>query len=269
MRRTGRDYLRLLWLLARSGLRERMHYKANFLITLVLRTALTMVDFLLVAVILYRFKLIAGWDVYEVAVLYGPAAMAYGLFRMFADELERFERYLVSGDFEGLLVRPWPTLLTLLGRRIDFSRLGAVAQGGVIMAIGASNLIGRGALTPLAALYLAVVPAFGALILTALSLLTAAIGFWTIRIEELQVFVLYAPLTASYYPLSIYPGWLKALLYTVIPVAFVNYLPVMYLLGKGAGPWTLVASPAVAGLMMLIGYRAWLFGNRNYQGTGT
>lgn len=260
---------RVLVLLARAGIRERMQYKFSFVVSTLIRAVSMATDFALVAVILYRFRFIDGWDIYQVALLYGLASAANGLFRTVANEIEGFENYLINGTFDSLLIRPWPTLFTLLARKMDFNRLGTLAQGVLIAIIGAAKLLERGQLLPWQLLYVAVLPFLGAMILLAIVTFTAALGFWLIRIDELQVFTLYAPLTASYYPLSIYPGWLRGLLYTVLPMAFINYVPVLYLLGKGGGPWSLAASPAVAVLACVIAYRFWLFAERRYHSTGS
>jgi ABC-2 type transport system permease protein len=258
-----------LGLLARAAMREKMQYKFSFLVSSGIRGIAIGIDFALVAVILYRFRFIDGWDIYQVALLYGPGSAAHGLFRIVANEIETFENYLINGTYDSILIRPWPTLFTLLARKMDFNRLGIAAQGLLITAVGAANLLHRGLLQPWQLLYVALLPVLGAMVLFAISTVTAALGFWLMRTDELQVFTLYAPLTASYYPLSIYPGWLRGLLYTVLPMAFINYVPVLYLLGKGGGPGALLASPAVAALGCVVAYRFWLFAERHYHSTGS
>ena len=59
MKSSAAAYVRTFLVLARSGLRERMHYKANFLITSLLRGVTALADFLIVAVILLRFRVVA------------------------------------------------------------------------------------------------------------------------------------------------------------------------------------------------------------------
>lgn len=270
MNRPALGYWRLFGLLVAAGLRERMQYRTNFLVTALLRMLAFAADFVLLGVVLWRFGFIAGWAWPEVAVLYGLVTAGRGWFDTVARELDRFEHYLISGEYEGILVRPWPTALALLARRIDPARAGPVFQGLIIAGIGAAALMDRGLLGPGGAAYLfLVVPLCGGLILTAVSLATAAVGFWITRIDELTVFTIYAPATAAAFPLSIYPGWLRGLLHTAIPVAFGGYLPVRYLLGKGGGPWALVAPPLVAALALGLAGWLWRAGERRYQGTGS
>ena len=65
----------------------------------------------------------------------------------------------------------------------------------------------------------------GALLLFAIGLLTASLGFWLTRIEDLQTITEDAARTAVQYPVSIYPKWMQGMLLTAIPVAFANYVP--------------------------------------------
>jgi ABC-2 type transport system permease protein len=270
MMRSPGQLWRVFMFLSAKGMRERMQYKASFLLTVLFRTLSTAMDFVLIAVILARFRYIDGWSVFEVALLYGPVTIARGLFDTFARELERFENYLVSGEYDGILVRPWPSVFALLARKVDVTRVGMLLQGVVLIAIGAAQAIPAGRLSVAGLAYLAVLlPVFGAMILTAVSMATAAIGFWIIRIDELTTFTMYAPLAAGVFPLSIYPGWLRGLLHTVIPIAFAGYLPVLYLLDKGGSGWIMIATPAVALLSLYLASRLWALGERQYHSTGS
>lgn len=261
--------LRLYGKLAAASLRARMQYKIDFLVSSLFYAALTTADFLMLAAIMLRFKRIGGWDIYEVGLLYGMAWIAMGLYRTFASELHNFETYIVHGEFDALLVRPWPTLLTLLGRNCEPHRLGAAVQGGIILAVSARHLMSEGVLDRLGLAYVVAASVLGALILTGISLATAAVAFWTVRTGELQTFTMHAPVTASQYPLTVYPGWLRALLTSILPVAFINFIPVQYLLGKGGGPWTLFVSPLVAVLFCLAAYALWRAGEKRYHSTGS
>jgi len=252
-----------------AAMRAKMQYKGDFVTGLLLYAVLSATDFLMIAAILTRFPRLGGWDVYEVGLLYGMASIATGLYRTFGAELHAFERYLVRGEFDVLLLRPWPTLLTLLGRNVEPERLGNALQGAIILSLCAHRLMETGVLDALEVAYVAAASLFGTLVPFSLALLTAAVGFWVVRVDELQTFVMYAPVSASHYPLTIYPGWLRALLTGVLPVGFMNFVPVQYLLGKGGGPWALWLTPLVIAGFALLAYGFWRLGERHYQSTGT
>jgi ABC-2 type transport system permease protein len=253
-------YFRLLG----AGMRARLQYKLDFMLTTVLFAFITAIDFLTVAAILYRYRYVAGWNIYEVALLSGVSSAANGLYRVFGSELSTFERYLVQGEFDSLMTKPWPTLASLLSRNFDLGRVGAVLQGVVLIALG---LKGVGAPAWLW-VYAYVITLAGGFVMSSLSLAVAAAGFWILRIDDLQTFAINAPLAAATYPQEIFPKLLRWLFLSVLPVAAFSYVPLRYALGKGGTPWALGA-PFVAGLLSVaVALRFWQWGERHYQSTG-
>jgi ABC-2 type transport system permease protein len=258
-----RLYLRLIT----ASIRARLQYKWDFLLTTVLHAFGTAIDFLTVAAILFRYHSIAGWNIYEVALLSGTISAAHGLFRLVGAELNQFERYLVTGEFDQLLTRPWQTLPSLLSRSFDLGRVGGVLQGYLVLGIGLKGVLAAGApgwIVP----YVLTLPLAGLFIDGAVHLMTATAGFWITRIDELQTFTINAPLTAANYPAEIYPNWLRYLLTGVLPMLTMGYIPMRYALGKGGGPLNLAVPYLTAVLMVVVSLRLWGWGERRYQSTG-
>ena len=260
--------MRLYWRLAKAGIRAKLQYRWDFAFTTLLYAGLTLTDFLTVAAILLRFHSVAGWNLYEVALLAGIVSCSTGLFRVFAAELDGFERYLVTGEFDQLLIRPWPVLANLLARNFELGRLGGVLQGALVMALGLRGALAQGAPAWLPA-YALLLPLAGAVVQVAIALATATAGFWIIRIEDLAIFSRNAPLTAANYPGEIYPRWLRYLLTSFLPVLAVGYLPLRFALGKGGSALSLAAPLLAAGLSLALGLWLWGWGVRHYQSTGS
>jgi len=261
--------LRLYAQLVSASLRAQMQYKIDFIVSTFLDAIFQAVDFVLLAAIMLRFPEIAGWTLYEIGLLYGMSWIAMSLYRTFAPELHNFDRYIVQGNFDSLLIRPWPTLMVLLSRNLELRKIGGALQGALVFWFSASHLLRSGRLEWGEVAILIGLSVTGTLIPFALSLATAACSFWIVRSGDLQTFTMYAPITASQYPLSVFPGWLRALLSSVLPVAFINYVPVQYLLEKGGSAWSLVSPPVVSALCLIAAYSLWRLGERRYHSTGT
>lgn len=260
---------RLYWVLASASLRAKMQYKFDFVTSTIIQALMGTYDFFLVAVILWKFREVAGWDIYEIGLLFAVSRVGYGFYRVFCNELEQFEGYIVRGDFDSILIRPWPSLFVLLSRSVDLSRLTWVVQGAGIGAISLPHLIGTGRLTWGSLLPLLGAATCSGLLYFAVGLATASAAFWIVRIEELQVFTQNAPGTATLYPLDIYPGWLKVALLTVLPLGVGNYVPVVYLLGKG-GTWVNLVWPVIISAVSLaVANRMWHAGEAMYHSTGS
>lgn len=257
-------YLRLV----AASIRSRMQYKVDFLLTSFFYALITALDFLTVAAILYRYNSVAGWSVYQVALLSGLASASHGLYRVFAAEIDAFEKYLIQGEYDSFLIRPWPPLLSLLARNFDLGRAGAALQGYLVLSIGLSGVLAEGAprwLIP----YTLVVPMAGAVIVASIGIAVAGAGFYLTRIGELQTFAINAPLTAVNYPVEIFPRWLRSFLTALLPVACIGYIPIRYGLGKGGTPLHLLVPFVAAAVALFAALRIYHLGERRYQSTGS
>ncbi|MFC7373098.1 ABC transporter permease [Fictibacillus iocasae] len=261
--------LKLYFTLISGSLKSRMQYKVNFIFSMVSYSMIMAVDFILLAAILHRFDDVKGWDLYEVGLLYSISSIAISLYRVIGAEIHDFERYMVNGEFDSLLIRPVSPLFLLLTKNIDLSRIGGAIQGLIIMVISVSNLMETDRASLLLLAYLPVAVLAGLVICFAVGVLTAALAFWTEKIKDFQTFTLYAPFTAANYPMNIYPGMLKIIFFTVIPVAFMNYVPVFYLLNKGGQWWYLVLPAAVAAVFLALSLILWQTGIKHYHSTGS
>jgi len=261
--------LKLYWILASASVRAAMQYKFDFVTSSIIQAVTGAIDYYFVAVILWKFKTIAGWDIYEVGLLFAVSKIGIGIYRVFSEELEQFERYMVTGDFDSVLVRPWPSLLVVLSRRVDLSRLSLALQGMGVAAVCVPQLLRSGKLTWGDIGFLALACACSAVLFFVVGLAAASAAFWITRIDELQVFTQNAPATATLHPLEIYPGWLRVVLLTALPFGVGNYVPVRYLLGKG-GTWMNLVWPLIAcAVGLTVSLKLWHAGEAAYQSTGS
>jgi ABC-2 type transport system permease protein len=200
---------------------------------------------------------------------YDPTSTVADAYRLLGEELDRFENYIVRGDFDSVLIRPWPSLFVLLSRNLDLTRVTWVIQGAAVGWISAGPLLARGTLTWAGVLQLVLASIWTACMYMAVGIATSSAAFKIVRIEELQVFTQNAPGTAVLYPLEIYPGWLRFVLLTVIPLGVGNYIPVRYILGKGGTWWNLALPPIVAVLSLYVSVLLWHAGEARYHSTGS
>lgn len=260
---------RLYWILISASVRAKMQYKFDFLTSVLVQSVTGVYDYMIVAIMLWKFRTVNGWDVYEVGLLYAVSRVGWGLYRIFADEIDRFENYIVRGEFDSVLTRPWPSLFVLLSRNIDLTRLGWIVQGVGLGSYSSGVLLRRGTLGWPAIGHLILACLWTGLMYVAVGTATASAAFKIVRIEELQVFTENASSTATVYPLDIYPGWLRKMLLWVIPLGVGNYVPVRYLLGKGGSWLNLALPPATAALALWAATRLWHLGETRYHSTGS
>jgi ABC-2 type transport system permease protein len=110
----------------------------------------------------------------------------------------------------------------------------------------------------------------GILIFIGIFMLGASLCFWTIEgLEIINIFTAGGK-EITQYPLDIYKKWVKNFFTFVIPFSTVNYLPLMYVLGKTNQNLTLyMLSPLLGMLFIIPCYIIWMFGVRHYKSTGS
>jgi ABC-2 type transport system permease protein len=215
-----------------------------------------------------RFGQIQGWSFYEVALCFGIIHMAFAISECFARGFDAFSSLVGSGEFDRVLVRPRSTILQVLGSKFEFTRFGRLFQSLVVLILAISGVDIEWTLVK--ALILLLMVASGVFIFTGIFMLAAALCFWTIQgIEVANVFTDGGREMAQY-PLNIYQKWVTRFFTFVIPFGCVNYLPLLYLLGKTEGSgWTYMLIPVVGVLFIFPCLLVWRFGVRHYRSTGS
>ncbi len=113
----------------------------------------------------------------------------------------------------------------------------------------------------------------GTVIYFAIFVLGATFCFWTVQAKEVTHVVTYGGDAVASYPLDIFRGSVRRLFTFVVPLAFVNYEPALFLLGRadplGVPDSVRLLSPLAALIMALLARYAWRQGVLHYQSTGS
>jgi len=259
-------YLELYWYFLIQRFKILMEYRLNFFIGAISTVILQAASLAAVWVVMRQIPSLNGWSFYEVILVYGLLTMGESITHMFADNLWTVGmNYVRSGDFDRFLVRPIDPLFHLLADRFCHDGIGNFLTGAVLIGVSMQQL--GIAFSLLHIVYIIVSVLSGGLIFIALNLITATSVFWIMESIPVTQMVFTMNEFAKY-PLSIYHNSIRILLTWIIPYGFVSFYPASYLLGRDVG--TLVwISPIIAGALIFIAYRFWLFGLRHYSSTGS
>lgn len=265
---TGQIYCKLLGIAFRSMLQ----FRADFLVGLLGVVTESVVNLLAIGVVLGRFFDLAGWTIWEIVFLYSVWMVGNSLYTVLGVPLYELEEYLVQGSFDMFLIRPVNPLLMLLGTAVNIYGVGGLAFGlaSLFMAITRLKLL----FSPVQYLYLGMMLISAALIQLGINLAVASVAFWTTRSNGLLQAVnqLHWNMTQQY-PLEMFGRGFRVLVTCVIPVAFLNYYPARWLLGKivPGDPWYILSflSPLVAIILLVVAGVMWNKGIRHYSSTGS
>ncbi len=123
----------------------------------------------------------------------------------------------VEGELDAVLALPVPPLAYLLLRRVEPTNLGDIAFGLILFAVAGSPTLER------TAVFVCVVIAASTL-MTGFLVLTGSLSFFVGRSEGGEL-GFHAILLMGAYPVDLFAGMAKVLLYTIVPAAFVSSVP--------------------------------------------
>ncbi|WP_243761782.1 ABC transporter permease [Streptomyces sp. YIM 98790] len=251
--------------------RSTMAYRASFLMSVAGNALATGLDFAAILIMFTHVDTLGGFGMSEVALLYGTTSLSLGLADLLLGNMDRLGSRVRDGTLDTLLVRPVPVFAQLAADRFALRRLGRVMQGLLVLSWSLTQLeldwsAGK-------ALLLVVMVVSGAAIFGSLFTLGGAFQFWALDAAEAQNSFTYGGNTLLQYPPTIFAKDLVRGVTFVVPLAFVNWLPALRLLGRddplGLPGWVDLLSPAVAAAMCGLVTLAWRAGVRSYRSTGS
>ncbi|EFG07077.1 ABC transporter permease [Streptomyces clavuligerus] len=265
------DGVRAYGLIVAMWVRSTMTYRASFVMTTLASFATTAFDFVAILLMFSHIDALGGYSLAEIAVLYGVTGTAFGLCDLVLGSVERLGRRVRDGTLDTLLVRPVPVLAQIAADRFALRRVGRVAQG--VLVLGYGLLTVDVAWTPLKALMVPAMVLTGAVIFGAVFVVGAAFQFWAQDAAQVQNAFTYGGNTLLQYPPTVFTKDLVRGVTFVVPLAFVNWLPALYVLGRPypveVPQWLAFAPPLVAVAAGWASGIAWRAGLRAYRSTGS
>lgn len=258
--------MELFFTLFKASFKREAQYKFDFFVNILGNFLGLFADFLIIALILIRFQNIAGWQLHQVALMYAIIEFGFGVYRLIGEGFNRFEELILSGKFDTLLLRPVPVLVQVMLHKIDLKRLGMVVQAMVVglWGIQRSTFPNSSFYCYLPLLLLASV-----IINLEVSIILAAMAFWTGKNKDIIILGHYSTRTAATYPATIYHKLFSHILTLVIPFFTVSYYPLLYYTGKSDNPFYLLTPLFGITTMTLLSSLIWRSGIKRYSSTGT
>ncbi|MCH0563781.1 MULTISPECIES: ABC transporter permease [unclassified Streptomyces] len=251
--------------------RSAMTYRASFVLTAFGNLLVTGLDFVALVLMFSQVDSLAGWSLPEVAFLYGLSATAFGISDLTFGSMDVLGARMRDGSFDTLLVRPAPVLAQVAADRFALRRLGRITQAVLVLAYGL--LRADIDWTAARVLLMPVMLVSGAVIFCALFTAGAAFQFVAQDAAEVQNAFTYGGTTLLQYPPGVFGKDLVRGVTFVLPLAFVNWVPGAYVLGRpyplGLPVWAAFAPPVVAAVCCVLAGLAWRAGLRVYRSTGS
>lgn len=256
---------------AKVNFLTQMEYRGQYAVRMLAKIINWSTGFIMILILLNKFKTIGSWTVYEVLFLYGLDVLSYSIAgTFFMGPFGKLPTLIRQGVFDEVLTKPVNPFFYIVCTRVSAGYTSNYVISILILAVCFYKL---GITLTAGKLFWLIVVILGAtLIQSAGFILTAVPAFWIIKSDGLRR-MFYTNLTGFLqYPLSIYDKWIQVMLTFVLPYAFINYYPCQYFLGKKEHlfyPWFQYLTPAIGLFLFGLAYFMWKKGLNAYQSTGS
>ncbi len=255
--RTGfRAYARFMGAAFVANLQSVIEYRASFLLQVFGMMLNNGAFALFWAVLIGRTGGVGGYGFSDIMFVWGLVSTSFGIAHVVFGNVRSIGRIVMEGELDLYLLQPKNVMLNVLASRTIVSAWGDLAYGFIVLACLPGFGLER--LAMFSALSLS-----GAVILTAVFAAAESLTFFMGNSSALSQAATEFMLSFSLYPESIHGVATRWLLYSLLPSAFVAFVPLAAFKGLD---WPFVPVLfGVAALYMAASYGIFMAGLRRYE----
>lgn len=244
----------------RAAMAEAMALRAAFWTQLTVMAINDVVWILFWQLLFQRVGSIRGWDVTDVMTLFAITATVVGISMGPMANARRLGEQISNGGLDAILTTPADPLSYLIVRRVS-----PLALGDAVFGIGLLLIVVRP--TPAQFALFCGASLLGAIVFTSFMVLLNSFSFWTGGRGEQADHAFNFAVTVGMYPIDLFGGLMKTLLFTALPVAFMTAVPSKIV--SGENPAGLLLLAGVALVMVVLARTTFNAGLRRYSSGST
>lgn len=217
-----KQQIRVVILSIKFNIMREMTNRFTFILN-VLFMMLNNATFIIQWVILFHLKSdIGGYGMKDVMILWAMTASVYGFSHILFNGAFSLPDLIINGKLDAYIVQPKSILISVITSKTSISAIGDLIYGYLVFCILEFDL--RKIL--LFTLYVIT----GGLLLTTYSIIFGSISFWIVKGDVILDTFLGMMINFSTYPDGIFKGIVKLILYSIVPVGIIYYIPVKSIL---------------------------------------
>lgn len=256
------------WTFFRIGALNELQYRVNFFIQLV-QSMMSLATALVVIALVFSYTPeLGGWTRPELLALIGVHIAMGGIIKaLIQPNMTRLIQDIREGKLDHSLTKPEDAQLLVSVTEFRIWHLVDVLVGAIVIAVALVQFGGEPGASPIGVwgvLSFAFAFALGIIMIYCFWVILTVGAFWIVRVEFITELFdgLYQ---AGRWPITIYPGWLRAAFTFLVPLAFAVTVPAEALTGRLTGSTLGLATLFTLGIA-IVTRLLWRIGLRNYSG---
>lgn len=255
-------YLKLLGIFWRFALLKELEYRVNFLINACMSIFWLVWGVVGVTIFFAHTDQIGGWTFYQALLVLGLYSIFTGIMEaLFRPNITALIEQIRDGTFDFVLVKPVNSQFYSTFHSLTVWRVADILAGAALMIYALRELHVMPTVSQILAFAALFVIALVMVYSIWLTMMTMA--FWFIKVDNLAE-LFYAFYEAARFPITVYNGWLRAVLTFIVPIAFMTTFPAAALIGL-LEPNELLLGAILAALLFGGAHRLWNVAIRSYS----
>lgn len=211
-------------------LKSEMQYKMSFLLSFIAQFFVFFGYYFTIICLFDKFSNLKGFSLYEVLLTFGIIQFGFAFCESFFRGIDQFDRLIIDGGFDRLLLRPQNILLQVFGQEISFVKLSRLIQSIIVLVIAIINIDVIWNIKKIITLICMLMSSV--LIFLSIFILAASYCFITVKGLEVRNVFTDGGKHMAQYPIGIFKKGFVFFFTYIIPFGFVNYYPLLYLIDR-------------------------------------
>lgn len=243
----------------------RLGYRLDFFVGFFGMLIKSVSGIITLSIIFSNVPQIQGWSYYDLLFMYGLSSIAVLPVEIFFSNVWNLHNHIIQGTFVKFCLKPLNVMFFYFSEVVEFKSFMQLFISIPIIVIAGRKMDIQW--TPLLVGTYLIYYICSSLIIIAIYIMSASLGFWLTNSMSITNFVGQV-MNFAKYPITIYGGCFKFIFSYIIPIGFVAYYPTMVLMGKVSYA-NLLIEIVLTGIFMALSAFVWTKGVQHYSGTGS
>lgn len=243
-----------------------LEYKKSFIFSIIGQIISSFFSLISIYFLFNKFGNIEGFTFENVLICFIVSYVGFSAAECFFRGFDQFDKMISNGEFDRILTRPRGLIFQVLASKIEFEKLGKLIAAFLTLII---LLYANPELLKLDKIITIILMILGTIIIYAsLFIMKGGICFFTTQSLEIMNIFTDGARDLTQYPLSIFHKYIRNFFTYILPLAFVNYFPLLYVIGKAENKIYMIC-PIISILFIIPCYIVWKIGVKKYKSTGS
>jgi len=211
-------------------LKSELQYKMSFVLSFISQFFVFFGYYFTILCLFDKFSNLKGFSLYEVLLTFGIIQFGFAFCESFFRGIDQFDRLIIAGNFDRLLLRPQNILLQVFAEEISFVKLSRLIQSIIVLIIALININVSWNIQKIITLIFMLISSV--IIFLSIFILAASYCFLTVKGLEVRNVFTDGGKHMAQYPIGIFKKGFVFFFTYIIPFGFVNYYPLLYLIDK-------------------------------------